>query len=806
MVHPTSARRLSWGFLRALTALLLALTAAFPAAAAIHVRVSPPYLTAGVALPVIVSVFDQTGAAVPGALVRLTSVADASLPFGTGTTSVTGKAILGPVKVTAAEIPAGVRVSVTSSAGFSDDTILAVRTAVTTFTVEEIRLVDPPENSRISVTEGEPLIVSAVARGIGTGPVSGWWEVDGIPVMPFTARMLLGSSSGLPITNDPKATGTPDRLSPALRLGPNSIRLVITTPNRLESRYLVVDVGPKPEPAVMNADGSAIMLADAAGASASSPKLPEVSPGKGPHRKGVKLGVKTSTAAVVSMRLTSSTDGARYRTAVPPSAADVSFTTSADLSLEGDVTSGATFDARTHLAATRDSLTMGDLNTRLGMGGIDLGAGRAALRGYGRYTISGMAARQVLRVSPPGKKPRWEVFGLRTDSGISGGFGGEGRFDRYAFGGRYGFHLGTADLELAAAHVNDTGSPAGVPGTFAASQASTAVALSLKAPIRWHDDLASAAASIAWSRYDPDRDASTGLAHALAYDLQLSGQRSRVNWSAQLFNVPMDFCTLGNPSLRRGARGWTASLVTPASPSVDLSLSFSDRREEFLAGGFDPIPAVPGSKVRDFSAAATLNTGDGLFGTLSGTWGSRSNDAADTNRLDQAERTVALTLTKDWHARTLATLTFSTYDLSDRAHAISSLRSRQTSFTVSQALGSSHFLQLTWSRFSTDLGPGPSILSTLLGLDLDGPLFSDRLRCSLGYMRSNNSDNLGQYDTTLQEYRFRLRYRPKRADTLWMRFLSSLSLEARMIRESDPALGAMGDHHFEVWLAGKPVF
>ncbi len=201
----------------------------------ILVRASPTYLTQDVPLPVTITVLDGRGAGVIGATVRLANANDQTVVLGTGVTGGGGRAIIGPVRPSAAEAGPGVRVSVTSAAGSRSDTILRVRPAAGTFSVLELRIIEPAEGARPSVAVGESLRLLGLVRGIGTGTVTGWWEVNGMPIVPFTASMR----SGAPVRVEVR---DPVQISSKFRIGPNTVRLRTIVPNRLESRYTAIDV------------------------------------------------------------------------------------------------------------------------------------------------------------------------------------------------------------------------------------------------------------------------------------------------------------------------------------------------------------------------------------------------------------------------------------------------------------------------------------------------------------------------------------------------------------------------------------
>lgn len=201
----------------------------------LQVRVSPAYLVQDVPMPVNILVQDATGRGVVGATVRLTNATDPRTVLAMGVTGAGGRALVGPARATAAEATSGVRVEVSGTSGTRSDLILRVRAAASAFSVLEARIIEPAEGARPSLREGEPLRIIGLLRGIGTGTVTGWWEVNGMPVAPFTARM----QSGAPVRVEPR---DPALLSARLRPGPNDIRIRTLVPNELSSRNTPIDV------------------------------------------------------------------------------------------------------------------------------------------------------------------------------------------------------------------------------------------------------------------------------------------------------------------------------------------------------------------------------------------------------------------------------------------------------------------------------------------------------------------------------------------------------------------------------------
>lgn len=523
-----------------------------------------------------------------------------------------------------------------------------------------------------------------------------------------------------------------------------------------------------------------------------------------PPSEPLRLGVDTASSATLTARIS----GGKAPGALgsSESSVDASMATAATLGLRGDISPGVGVDVRTNVSGTTDVVSVGDLQSSLRLGSTVLSAGRSTVE-YNQYVASGLSSRQVYSIRPAGEDPAWEVFGLRGDSGMSGGVGGSGRYDRYVYGGRYGFDLGAGRAVFAAARAFDRTDATQTQGTFAAPQASSSLGLGYTGPLRLGSAAARVTLELGSSRYDPDRTAEGDSVSGAAFNAQVTGALSDARWSLRAFDVPTDFYTIGNPFLRRGTRGWETTVGSPLGRDTDLSISVSRRSDEFLSGGFSSVAGVPASRVTNLASSLTWTPARGVWPSvsLSGAWGARHNGGEGNGRIDQLERTQALVLSKAFGQAT-ARLGLARYDLTDATAARSSVATRQWLASLSQPLGNDYDATLAWSSSDSDLGTGAAVNSDLLTLDLDGPAFSDKLRLAIGYTWSRNRSGAAGYDTDLRELRFRLGATPRPDGTIWEQLLSSLALETRFVSQTDPLRYDGAVDSTEIWLVSTLGF
>jgi hypothetical protein len=821
----------------------------------IQVRVSPTYLVQGIAQPAMVTVMDEMGAGIPNATVELTNGLDSSVRLGIGITGPGGRATIALTPPGPAEVAAGVRVWVRSSVGSTNGVMISVRPTAACFVVQEVRIIDPPEGTRLGVVQGSKVPFRAVIRGIGTGSISGFWTLNGVPLVPFTATMTAGSLVEV------KSATAMVKLDSLFRLGPNVVTLRVMAPNRVESRDALVDVSapprpkapetttgaaPAPKPAVVSAPkgpleiakdpawSTSFALLDPQGSAAvsfaslqsprqsavpkSSLRFAEAETGgagatpaptqppaqEKPGEKPLTLALVSPSSVTISGRVSGDSDAQIYETSTPRTAADASFSTSADMVLSGNVSHNVALDVRTNLVASTESISLGDLRTKIVLGQTAVTAGRAALDSYNPYTAQSLASREVLTVAPNVDSPSWHLFGLRTDSGASGGVGAEDRFDRYGYGGRMALHFGGLKAELSAVQVQDDRDITPTPGSFATPQSSRALALSVGGPLG--KSATQLAAEVGWSWYDPNRNASGDSVNGLAYDLSVGGQRGVWSWSTRAFDIPTDFYTLGNPFLRRGYDGWESSVGTSAGGNLAFSLTYSDRSEDFLSGGFESLTTVPATDVSDLTAALTWNGEARGLPTVAvtGIWGSRDNGGVGDARIDQSERTLSTSLTKTW-GPTTAGVSWATYDLSDRTGAGSSVATDQWAVTASHTLSPVSAVTATYSDYSSDLGTTSQVDTKLWALSYATPL-AKWLQSELSYTRTTQSDTGAGFDGRFEEYRLRLGYRPPEKPSLWQQVLSALSLEGRLMYQKDPNLSTGEVRRSELRLTASTSF
>ena len=828
----------------------------------VQVRVSPTYLTQDVAMPVTVTVLGPGARPIIGATVRLTNAQNSTIVLGTGVTGASGRAIVGPVRPGPEERDVGVRVWVSSTSGSRNDGIIRVRGATGTFSVQEIRIIEPAQGARPSITQGTPVRAIAVIRGLGTGAITGWWTVNGMPLQPFTVTMRSGA---------PARVVAPERLADRLRIGPNSVTVRTITPNRLESRPALFDVFPPsvrkdaattdgamfprpPSPTRSDATATAsdlrafrqrwlfedenipVLAQTPSDQTAQEQLWPATGwltlRTGGPYAIGsallmaaedgddsmpveddvpedLTLQFDLSGALNASGRVASTSDDPRYDT-VDSSSVDTGLAGTAAVRLAGHVTEGIAVDVGTSVIASSDSFSLGDLHAAVRGNSWMANGGRASID-YSNFTVSGLSSREAVRVGSRGIEGTapgsWEAFGLRTDSGATGGLGAQDRYDRSAYGGRYSFRMGGIAANLTGARVWDSRVPGAIPGTYAPSQASSSIALGLSSALGSDPEKRSAVAELAWSAFDSDRTAAGGSDSGLAYNVQLNGTESDMTWAVWLYDIPSEFYTLGNPFLARGLEGRQVELGGTPAEGLSVYLGYADKEEDYLLGGAEQIAGVPATNVEDITLDVVYDAGGGWPAlSLSSVWGDRSNGGVDDDAIDQSERTVTVALSKVWQ-RTSGSFTWSDYSLSDIPHGSAAVDTRQVTASVQHQLTDDYLLGATWSRYKSDLGTPSRVKSRLLEFTVDGPFFIRDTRFSAGYARSRNADSLGDFNTTDEEYRLRVGYQPQGpAASIWQRLLASLALEARLRYQDDPFLATDRVRRTEVWLVSSTDF
>jgi hypothetical protein len=511
-------------------------------------------------------------------------------------------------------------------------------------------------------------------------------------------------------------------------------------------------------------------------------------------QQSLRLGVAFSGDVNAAGLLSSITNEAAGLGLSPETDASSNLSVTTAATLAGRVAGDTAVDIAAGLTASTDTVALGDLQAGVGNRQLQANLGRYTLD-YGELTVQGMSARSALVVGPAGGPslrvaPRdrdWEVFALRTDSGASGGLGGEDRYDRWGYGGRHSFSFGRTAASLSAARVWDAGSATATPGSYASAQASTSVGLIVSSQLGKAAGTADLSGELAWSTFDGDPALGTDGGSGLAYNLQIAGGKPALTWTARAFDVPTDYFTLGNPFLTTGHRGVEASLGTTLASGVTAQLAYADRTEQFLLGGLTGLTGVPASDVTDWTL--TSSWGDGVAKpaiTASGSWASRGNSSSGTDQVDQSERTLTLGVTKAWKG-TAATTSVSDYSLSDGTDGTASVDTRQVAATLRQALGK-YTVGATYSRSSNDLGTPSHVRSWLLGADATGPLFTPELQATASYLRARNYDALGTVDASDEEYRLQLRYAPAQARSIWQQLLAALALEGRILTRDDPTL------------------
>jgi len=219
----------------------------------IVVTVSPAYLSEDVTSAVTVTVSDRSGNPVAGATVRLTNAAISATWLAAGLTDSSGTAVVGPLTPREAEREAGgVRVWVSCALGVTNEHVIGVRPAAASFAVQEVRMVEPAEGTRLAIERGEILALRGLVRCIGTGTVTGNWEVNGVPSFSFSVAVNT-TGSALVVFGREGSLADERALAARLRVGSNAIRLVTESPNRMASGYLVVDVSQPPDPGILSA-------------------------------------------------------------------------------------------------------------------------------------------------------------------------------------------------------------------------------------------------------------------------------------------------------------------------------------------------------------------------------------------------------------------------------------------------------------------------------------------------------------------------------------------------------------------------
>jgi len=760
------------------------------AADTIQVRVSPNFVILNVSIPLVVRITDSSGIRVAGATIRLTNAVVDSEVRGTGITNAAGTAIIAPVRAETSDVDTGIRLTVTSPDGSTNDMIIPVRTAAASFAVLEIRLIQPEEGTRPTIPDGSILKMGAVLRGIGTGWVSGWWLINGTPAAPFTAALAGGA---------PAELIAPESLLRKCRIGPNVITIRTTFPNRLESKPITLDVTRTP-PATDKAPFTTTDEFSLPGFHAASLSDALTSrldtPGYGPFKLSIEGSINTS------MRASSTDEPERYLTAIGGLDVDTDFSTTTTLRLGGEVGPQMTLNGRTNAVISRGASDLGDYQLTLEHEKNRFLVGDDSVE-FSPLTIHGLTSREVIHLQTGDELKGFDTFFLRSDSGNSGGLGASGRFDRSTFGALYAITVNDTKVKLIAAIVADSHTPLKSAGGYAAPQASKVIGLHAECAVPALQQSGHIATELAWTDYDADIDTLGKRRQALAYSLQIMGGAPTASYGVTLFNTPADYVTLGNPTLRSGARGWDASFSTQVSDHLNLALLHSRRSERFLLGGVAEIGFMPATAVHDWTSTLSWDAGEnGPTLSLCGIWGSRKNDAVGENRIDQREQSYAATLTKQWGAANVS-LSFVHNQLTDKTSTLAATKSRQLEIGLEHQLTPAIHFGVTWCRPTSICTGSITTQSHLLNCSTNVSLFHDRLSVDVNYRRSHEFDAIGQNDTTDDDYEMCLQYQPPSNRSLLDRLLANMSLQWRLLCESDPLVTSGTVHHQEIWLVNS---
>jgi len=554
-----------------------------------------------------------------------------------------------------------------------------------------------------------------------------------------------------------------------------------------------------------------VMVTDEKGAGASAAHEFQVAPYEGRTKLALQVGFSGNVNT--TMRAEGGSEEIRDSTQTPSSDVDAGLGIAADIRLAGYTSPHVGMDIGANLIASSRAFAFGDLHAGLRTGTVQTNLGRATID-YSEFTVSGLSARDAVMVGPaagiamnvPAADRDWEIFAMRTDSGVSGGLGSEDRFDRYAYGGRHSFAAGPVNATLSATRVWDSGRADPDPGTYAPRQASTTFGLVASSSLAKEPGKADLVGELAWSDYVLDRDMAGTSDSGLAYNFQLAGaDGSRLAWSARAYDVPNSYYTLGNPFLTTGHQGVEAGLNTVLENGLNAGLTYADRKEDFLVGGMADITAVPATNVKDWTLSCVW--GDGVKVpslSVSGVWGDRTNDGTGDDRIDQSERTLTAGVAKAWKT-TSASLSLSDYSLSDAVTGTACVDTKQISISGRQVIGD-YGLGLTWSRSRNELGTPMVVRSRLLDFAVNGPLFNDRLRFEAGYALARNYDDLASYDAEHEQLRLRVGFKPKQTRSLWQRLLASIALEARILYYDDPLEASGRSRRSEIWLVSSASF